>query len=200
MRRLGAVAALAAVFSAGGCGTMMTVLDIDSRGREAYGGVTRDLKFIDENPLLVPNRLLPHSSPGCSSGSPLALAGLILFPAALLTAEVGIVGTELSLSWVGDTCTLPLVPALNRFDGAFLRQSAVRPEDLPGCAASWLRDPWVREWATKDVESDVSPSTSEVRSPEQPSEPKSRTQAEFPLLLSTPEVRQGMARWEGGEP
>jgi len=198
MRRLGAVLALMAVCWSSGCGTMVNLLDLDSHGREAYGGVTRDLKFLDEHPVSLPG----HGSPGSSwhGTNPLGLAiGLLAYPAIIL-AQFGIVGAEVSLSWAGDTCTLPLVPMLNRVDSAFFWKPAVLPEDLPGCASSWLRDPRARGWATKDVEPAITCSTSDVPPPEQSSAPERRKQDALPPVLISPDVRQAMDRWEGGQP
>jgi hypothetical protein len=179
---------------------MLNVLDLDSHGREAYGGVTRDLKWLDEHPACLPDRLGSPSSSWHGS-NPLALLILPLAYPALILAKLGIVGTEMSLSCVGDTCTLPLVPVLNRFDAAFLRKPpAVLPENLPGSASEWLRQPWVQRWAPEDVEPTVTPSASASPLSEQPSPPKSRPRDELPPLLSTPEVRQGMARWQGDKP
>jgi hypothetical protein len=115
-------------------------------------------------------------------------------------AFLGLTIADAAASLVGDTCTLPQIPVLNRIDDPFLWKPAVLPENLLGCASGWLRDPWARGCPAKDAEPTITSSTGDVPLPEKPAVPESRTPDERPPLLMAPEVRQGMARWECGEP
>ena len=112
MRRVWAITAVSAALSVGGCGTAKNLTNWDGEGREAYGGLTRDLHS------LAPSSSSNEAKRDTSSpffGRPTGLGGLAVGTCALLVC-VGVVGGEFVLSAVADTATLPLVRLLNHFD------------------------------------------------------------------------------------
>jgi hypothetical protein len=126
------VTTVGAIILAGGCGTMLNVTDVDNLGREAYGGVARDVEYFDQ----------PHSvrlGPLVGGlGGKSALAALVLYPA-LVLAYPACMAAEVSLSAVGDTCTLPLLPVMDRLDQV-IWASGVPPESRPSRQGDWIRE------------------------------------------------------------
>jgi hypothetical protein len=116
MKRLWPVAAVATAFWVSGCGTVKNLTNRDGEGREAFGGLTRDLRsFYNTADALVekpPDR--PWINPGSGPAGAVVLGGLILVVA-------GVVVGELALSTVADTLTLPILPILDRLDGSSTR-------------------------------------------------------------------------------
>jgi hypothetical protein len=108
-RTVAAAAAVAATaFATSGCGTTINLLDADRDGRVAYGGVARDIAAFT-HPLLAwpfPDEALRGRG---------ALGGLAVDGAVTL-AFLGLTVADAPLSLVGDTCTLPIIPWLNRLD------------------------------------------------------------------------------------
>jgi hypothetical protein len=150
---------------------MVNLTDIDSHGREAYGGVTRDLKYLDEHPVVPPD----HFSAGSSihGSNPLGLAAFLLVYPAIVVAEFGLVGTELSLSWAGDTCTLPLIPAMNRLDDVIRKPGGVA-DKMPDNQPVWLQESnWLLAvraptWDTNNDKPPATASPKDVTAPEKP--------------------------------
>jgi hypothetical protein len=136
MKRLWSVAAVTLLGTAG-CGTMLNLTDLDDKGREPYGGVARDVQFFTES--------VPSGRPaGPGHIDPRALP----LVAAVFLAYVGCAAAETSLSYLGDACSAPALPLLDRLAGYGVLPSlsgkpvpvatasetvaAVRPREQPG--------------------------------------------------------------------
>ncbi len=132
MRRIWLVTTMA-IGTASGCGTIINVTGIDSHGRSAYGGLARDLQNLE------PGKLPKPGAAHASGGSGKAFIGFLAFYPAVLLAYEGGIATEVSLSAMGDTCTLPLLPVLRLLDRS-LGPTSVAPERLAAHQADWLRE------------------------------------------------------------
>jgi uncharacterized protein YceK len=89
-----ATLSMAAAFLLGGCGT---ILNLKSGDPDVYGGVKKDVAYIQTPP--ADNSATQASGQG----------GAIL---------VGIIAAEVGLSLIGDTLTLPIVVRMRRNDQA----------------------------------------------------------------------------------
>jgi hypothetical protein len=135
MRRLWTAAAVATAFSLSGCGTVANLTNCDGQGREAYGGLTRDIKFVARVCDGTEPKAIPPLSPiqlGSAGGDGRGV--VILLAAGIVVCVGGMVG-EVALSSVADTCTLPLIPLLNWASGsekAGSKEPALNPSPASG--------------------------------------------------------------------
>jgi hypothetical protein len=119
MRRALATAAVWTALAASGCGTVLNLTDIDRGGREAFGGVARDVNYAKQHPFVPLG--LPHGS-----GNGKALLGFLAVCGLIEVTYLTGLGAETSLSLVADACTAPILPWLNHVE-LFPGQPVPRP-------------------------------------------------------------------------
>ncbi len=111
-KTLWTIAALATALSVG-CGTVVNVTNLDDQGREAFGGATRDIRLafhpLDNDAAGLKTLL------GMFGGD---LKEAMIFLPLVAVGYVGCLAIDTTFSIVGDACTLPFLPLLDRRNGS----------------------------------------------------------------------------------